>query len=87
MKEWGKELESQYREIEAKNPNTSTLVKRPAKSRGNNGDDEGHASKKMKVEGGGSITDDVKKSYGKGAVGKVLLSLLIYILYYHHRMM
>lgn len=67
---WGKELESQYREVEARNPKVANLVKRPAKSRENT--DDGHANKKMKVEGGGSITDDVRMSYQKGALNKVL---------------
>ena len=68
---WGKELETQHRQLEAKNPNTSTLAKRPAKSRGNNAEDEGHAAKKTKVEGG-SIANDVKTSYEKGTLAKVL---------------
>lgn len=65
MSAWKEELESQRREMEGQNARTSTLVKRPAKS------EDGQASKKMKVEGGGSVTNDVKANYEKGALNKV----------------
>lgn len=64
---WGQALEAQ-------NAKTADLPKRPAKSRGNNGDsiEDGHAAKKVKVEGA-----DVKNSYEKGTLNKVCTSTLL----------
>ncbi|GAD97375.1 DSB repair complex subunit Ku70, putative [Paecilomyces variotii No. 5] len=88
---WGEELESQYRKIETRQPKSTTLAKRPAKSAATEDDEianakgAGRPSKKIKTESDGQASaNEVKKAYEKGAISKLTMPVLKDFLTAHH---
>ncbi|PWY91462.1 putative DSB repair complex subunit Ku70 [Aspergillus sclerotioniger CBS 115572] len=77
---WADELEKQYAKISAAAPRpTSTLVKRGAKDRAGELDDDGPSkpSKKVKVEeASGGFEEEVRKHYKKGTLSKLTVAIL-----------
>ncbi|PGH18302.1 ATP-dependent DNA helicase II subunit 1 [Helicocarpus griseus UAMH5409] len=70
--DWGEELEAQYRQIEAEQPATSTLVKRPASR-----SQEGKPSKRTKTDpDAAGAADEVRMHYQKGTVNKLTVAVL-----------
>ncbi|KAJ9392017.1 hypothetical protein DTO063F5_776 [Paecilomyces variotii] len=80
---WGEELEAQYRKIESRQPKSTTLTKRPAKSAAA-ADDEianakgaGRPAKKIKTESDGQPSaDEMRKAYEKGTISKLTMPIL-----------
>ncbi|EYE93061.1 putative DSB repair complex subunit Ku70 [Aspergillus ruber CBS 135680] len=79
--EYIEEWEKEYAELAAAFPNKTTLVKRGAK-----GQEDGHATKKAKVDAGPKGSEDeVRKHYEKGAIAKLTLPILKEFLTNHGR--
>ena len=74
---WGEELEKQWRGLESRRPQTSTLTKRPAKSVSQGDDAGGHAAKKVKTEAGfgdaAEADEEFRMHYEKGTISNVCL--------------
>ncbi|EER36607.1 Ku70 [Histoplasma capsulatum H143] len=74
---WGKELESQHLMIEAKQPATSTLVKRPASRAQDQVKGDSRPTKKTKTSpDAAGVGDEVKLHYEKGTLNKLTAAVL-----------
>ncbi|EEH10394.1 conserved hypothetical protein [Histoplasma capsulatum G186AR] len=74
---WGEELESQHLMIEAKQPATSTLVKRPASRAQDQVKGDSRPTKKTKTSpDAAGVGDEVKLHYEKGTLNKLTAAVL-----------
>ncbi|OAX79709.1 ATP-dependent DNA helicase II subunit 1 [Emergomyces africanus] len=74
---WGEELEAQHLIIEAQQPVTSTLVKRPASRAQEQVKGDSRPAKKVKTSPDASAaTDHVTRHYEKGALNKLTVAVL-----------
>lgn len=69
---WADALEAQYRTLELEKPTTSTLVKRPAPSKGREtAKDDASEPAAKKVKANPDTSNEVKRHYENGTLNKV----------------